>query len=282
VAHLAAEHLLERGIKNFGFCGDGRFAWSTHHQKNFAAEIQSAGHTCSEFDSRATDFEDWELERLKLGAWLRDLPKPVGVMVCYDIRGQQVLDVCRELGLKVPDEVAVIGQHDDQFLCDLCDPPLSSVIPNPRQAGYEAAVLLDQLLRGHRPRKLRIDIPPLGVTTRQSTDLVAVGDPRLAKAMRFIQTHACEVLRVDDIASAAGMSRSLFERKFRDAFGVTPWNHVLALRIRQAKYLLTQSQLSIAEIAEKTGFTTSEYFSASYRKLTGTPPGKERRRLRAG
>jgi LacI family transcriptional regulator len=280
VTRLAADHLIERGFRHFGFCGDGRFAWSAEHQRNFTARLRLAGHACTAFDSRATDFNDWEAERRKLSAWLRGLQKPVGVMTCYDIRGQQVLDVCRQLGLKVPEEVAVIGQHNDELLCDLCDPPLSSVIPNPRHAGHEAAALLDRMLRGRRPRKLRIEVPPLGVATRQSTDIVAVADARLAGVMRLIQAHACEVLSVDDMAHAAGMSRSLLERKFREAFGTSPWEYVITLRVRHANSLLAQSQLSIAEIAERTGFTSAEYFSASFKKLTGAPPGKERKRLR--
>jgi LacI family transcriptional regulator len=280
VARLAAEHLLERGFKNFGFCGDARFAWSSEHQRNFSAELERAGQRCSVFASLAADFTDWERERRKLAHWIEKLPKPVGVMACYDIRGQQLLDVCRELRLHVPDEVAVIGQHNDELLCELCDPPLSSVIPHPRRAGVEAAALLDQLLRRRRPRTFRIEIPPLGVATRQSTDVVAVGDRRLAKSMCFIRDHAYEEMSVVDIVRAAGMSRSLFERKFRDAFGTSPWEHVLNLRLRRARLLLQDSHLSIAEIAERTGFSTPEYFTSLFRQVIGRTPGAERVRLR--
>ena len=279
VANMAAEHLLERGFHHFAFVGDRRFAWSLNHQKNFAARLRSAEYDCAIFDANLTNLADWEGERRSLAAWLQRLPKPVGIMACYDVRGQQVLNVCRDLGLKVPDEVAVIGQHDDELLCELCDPPLSSVIPNPRQAGYEAAVLLDRLLRNCPPEKLRIEVPPLGVTTRQSTDLVAVADPRLATAMRFIRAKACEAITVDEIACISGMSRSLFERKFRQSFGTAPWEHVLNLRIRQARLLLARTSLGMAEIAERTGFTTAEHFSASFKKIQGVSPKAERQRL---
>jgi LacI family transcriptional regulator len=269
-------------LSHFGFAGDARFAWSLRHQRNFVACLRGAGHPCSVLASRLSDFTDWESGRRRLSAWLRALPKPAGVMACYDIRGQQVLDICRELGLNVPDDIAVIGQHNDELLCELCDPPLSSVIPTPRRAGYEAAALLDRLMRKQRPRTVRIEVPPLGVAMRQSTDLVAVADPRLAAALRFIRAHACEEMSVEDMARTAGMSRSLFERKFRQAFGTSPWDHVLTLRVRQARLLLAQTSLGIAEIATRTGFTTPEYFSASFRKLTGAPPRAERLRLRGG
>ena len=150
IARLAAEHLLERGFRHFGYCGDARFAWSARHGENFVRHLADAGFECAVFDSQPADAEDWEREQRKLARWLRSLPKPAGVMACYDIRGQQVLDVCRAVGVAVPDEVAVIGQHNDELLCDLCDPPLSSVIPNARRAGYEAAALLDRMMRGER------------------------------------------------------------------------------------------------------------------------------------
>jgi LacI family transcriptional regulator len=131
-------------------------------------------------------------------------------------------------------------------------------------------------MRGRAVTRKRIEIPPIGIATRQSTDLVAVDDERLAQAMRFIREHAHEVISVEDIARAAGISRSLLERKFREAFGRSPWDHVTQLRLRKAEQLLTQTGLSIAEIAERSGFGTPEYFSAAFRKLTGSSPRSAR------
>jgi LacI family transcriptional regulator len=199
-------------------------------------------------------------------------------MACYDIRGQQLLDVCRAVGLRVPEEVAVIGQHNDELLCELCEPPLSSVIPNARRVGLEAARILDLLMRGKKSDSVAVEIPPIGVATRASTDLVAVDDPRLTVAIRFIREHTFDRMTVNDIACAAGMSRSLLERKFRDVVGTSIWDHVLQLRLRAAEQLLTQTTVSIAEIAERTGFGTAEHFSASCKRLNGASP----RELRQG
>ncbi len=272
IAEQAATHLLERGLRHFGYCGDARFSWSQRHGENLVTALRERGHTCEVFPCATGDSADWRREQSKLARWLKSLPKPVGVMTCYDIRGQQVLDVCRAMGLRVPEDVAVIGQHNDELLCELCDPPLSSVIPNARRAGFEAAALLDRLMRRRAVARKRIEIPPIGIATRQSTDLVAVEDERLARAMRFVREHAHEMISVEDIARAAGISRSLLERKFREAFGRSPWDQVLQLRLRQAEQLLSQSRLNIAEIAERTGFGAPEYFSAVFRKLTGTSP----------
>ncbi len=282
ISKQAAMHLLERGLRNFAYCGDSRFAWSQRHGENLVAVLRDQGHECQVFLSNSKDSADWRKEQAKLVRWLKSLPKPVGVMTCYDIRGQQVLDACRAIGLRVPEDVAVIGQHNDDLLCELCDPPLSSVIPNARRAGFEAAALLDRIMRGLPVIEKHIEIPPIGIATRQSTDLVAVEDARLAHAMRFIQEHAHEIISVEDIAQSASISRSLLERKFRKAFGCSPWDHVVKLRLRKAEHLLAQSRLSIAEIAECTGFGTPEYFSAAFRKLTGSSPRAARNVLSIG
>ncbi len=272
IAQMAASHLLERGVRSFGFCGDARYVWSRRHGENFAAALCGAGHECDIFPVARDDFANWKREQTKLSRWLKALPKPAGVMACYDIRGQQVLDVCRAIGLRVPEDVAVIGQHNDELLCELCEPPLSSVIPNARLVGLEASRLLDQLMRGQTVAPVPVEIPPVGVATRASTDLVAVDDPRLATAIRFIREHAFAEMTVSDIARAAGMSRSLLERKFRDVVGTSIWDHVLQLRLRAAEQLLMQTTVSIAEIAERTGFGTAEHFSASCKRLTGASP----------
>lgn len=276
IAEQAAIHLLDRGLRHFGYCGDARFIWSQRHGENLVTSLRERGHVCESFPSAAGDASDWRREQGKLARWLKSLPKPVGVMTCYDIRGQEVLDVCRAIGLRVPQDIAVIGQHNDDLLCELCDPPLTSVIPNARRVGFEASAMLDQLMRGRPVPSHRVEIPPIGIATRQSTDLIAVEDDALGRAMRFIQEHAPEDIGVEDIARVAGISRSLLERKFREAFGRPPWDQVMQTRLRHASQLLCQTRLSIAEIAERTGFGTPEYFSAAFRRMTGKSPSASR------
>lgn len=280
VARLAAEHLLERGFRHFGYCGDARFQWSREHGRNFDAVVRQAGCRCDWFPSDPTDFEDWDRERRKLAHWLRCLPRPVGIMACYDIRGQQVLDVCRQEGLEVPDEVAVIGQHNDEVLCELCAPPLSSVIPNARRAGYEAAALLERMMEGEEVAPVTLGITPLGVATRQSTDVIAIEDRQIAEAVRFIREHACEAIGVEEVMRVAGMSRTLLERRFRRLLGRSPYEEVLRVKLQRAKQLLARTDLTIAEIAERAGFGNAEYLSASFRKRTGMSPREYRRRER--
>jgi LacI family transcriptional regulator len=277
IAGLAARELFELGLRHFGYCGEARFAWSRRHGANFVEALERLGQTCDVLELPDKGEAGGDREEELLEDWLERLPKPVGVMACYDIRGRHVIDACRSAGLRVPEEVAVIGQHNDELLCELCDPPLSSVIPDARRVGYEAASLLDHLMRGGRAPRRVARIQPLGIATRQSTDIVAVEDPRLARAARFIRDHHGEGICVDEIARVSGLSRSLLEKKYRAAFGLPPWEHVLRLRVRSAETLLTRTNLTMAEIAERTGFGAPEYFSAAFRRLTGRPPSAMRR-----
>jgi LacI family transcriptional regulator len=276
VARLAFEHLLERGFQHFAYCGDGRFVWSSKHGANFVKHVEQAGYRCAQFELAPEDFADWEGEQDKLARWLESLPKPVGIMACYDICGQQVLDVCRRIGVPVPDEVALIGHHNDELLCELCDPPLSSVIPNGRRAGYEAASLLDRLMNGERLSTRQFHIAPLGVATRLSTDVVALDDRLLVAAIRFIRENACQGIGVDDVLQAVPMSRTLLERKFQRSLRRAPYEEIVRVRLRRAKELLTQTELPAYEIAERTAFSTPEYLSAAFKKQTGMSPMRYR------
>ena len=280
LASLAAEHFLERRFTNFGYCGDARFLWSAMHGQHFVARLRQAGFDCDVFPSAATDYADWQREQQKLGRWLLSLNKPVAIMACYDIRGQQVLDVCRSLQIRVPDEVAVIGQHNDEVLCELCDPPLSSVIPNARLAGERAAALLDRMMRGHRVSHRPVLMTPLGVATRQSTEVIAIDDADIAAAMRFIRDHADRGIGVADVLRVIPISRSCLERKFHQLVGIAPYEAILRVRIQRARELLALTDLSMARIAEMAGFSSAEYLSAAFKKQLGTSPRSYRQRNR--
>jgi len=271
---LAAEHLLERGFRHFGYCGDPRFYWSRLRSGFFAGHIQAAGHECSLFDlpTPRSRVGSWDQTTEALARWIRKLPKPVGILACFDLVGQQVLQACRRIDLKVPDEVAVIGIHNDELLCDLCDPPLSSVIPNARRAGYEAAALLDRMMQGENIPPQLILLEPIGVATRQSTDVVAVDDPHISAAVRFIREHACEGISVDDVVRAVPLSRTVFERRFKKQLNRTPHDHILSVRIDRVKQMLAGTDLTLAQIAERTGFGHIEYLSVAFKRATGQNP----------
>jgi LacI family transcriptional regulator len=278
-SRLAVEHLVGRGFKHFAYCGDPRFQWSVQRAGYFAAEVKAAGHGCFHYAPRRSHRgppPTMEAEVLEIARWLKTLPLPAGVHACYDIRGQQVLEACQVAGLAVPDDIAVIGVHNDELLCDLCDPPLSSVIPNARKAGYVAAGLLLQMMLGKRIPVAVHPIEPTGVAARQSTDVVAVADNRISAAVRFVREHATANIDVSDLLRAVPMSRTLLERKFKAFLGCTPREHIQRVRLDRVKSMLLTTDLAVSAVAELAGYQHTEYLSVAFRRATGLTPSEFR------
>ncbi|HEY0944907.1 MAG TPA: DNA-binding transcriptional regulator [Opitutaceae bacterium] len=274
VATLAAGHLVEKGFAHYGFCGDARFVWSRERGAHFGRTLAAAGHRCAAFDGAtgAAKRPGSDAELRAIADWLGGLPKPVGVFACYDGRAQQVIEACQLLDLAVPDDVAVLGVDNDEVLCELCSPPLSSVLPNARRIGYEAAAMLAGMMRGERRASRTRYVEPVRVVERQSTDVVSVADPKVAAAVRFINQHACEGINVADVLRAVPMSRTLLERKFKALLGHSPHRQIVQKKIERVKHLLVESEVSIAVVAELAGFDNASYLSVAFRRETGASP----------
>jgi LacI family transcriptional regulator len=284
IGRLAAEHLLERGFRHFGFCGFSDHAWSGKRREGFADRLTEAGCDCAVYESPwgGPAAHPWEKEQGQIGRWLAKLPRPAGVMACNDMRGQHVLDACQRVQLGVPENVAVIGVDDDVLLCELCDPPLSSVVPNAERVGYEAAALLDRLMAGEKPTRMESRIEPLGVTTRQSTDVLAIDDPHVASAVRYIREHACHGATVSGVLDHVPLSRTILERRFRKYLGRSPQAEIRAVQLKRVQQLLAETDLRLERIAELAGFEHPEYMSVVFKREIGQTPGDYRRQAQGG
>src|SRR6185436_19707735 len=274
IARTAAEHLLERGFRHLAFCGERRFNWSRWRAEEFRKLAREKRVDVDVYESSGLD--PWAKERSALLAWVKALPRPVGIMACYDIKAQQLLDVCREQGVAVPEEIAVIGVDNDPLLCSLTTPPLTSVIPNTHRTGYEAAQLLDRMMGGEKIAAKGHLIPPIGIETRQSTDVLALADREIAAAVRFIREHACDGATIGDLLRVVPLSRRVMESRYRRATGRTPHQHLVRFRLDRVKQLLAETDHSLERIATLAGFDHPEYMSVAFKRETGTTPGKFR------
>jgi LacI family transcriptional regulator len=289
IARLASEHLLERGFRHFAFCGFNGADYSDIRRDKFRQRITQAGYSCQVFEDpqspRLAGTLEYEEHGLKyedrVARWLKDLPKPAGLMACNDIRGQQVLNACRAVGVTVPDELAVLGVDNDDVLCELSDPPLSSIVPNSERIGYEAALLLDRMMGGQKAPAQPVFVEPAGVVTRRSTEVLAIDDRHIASAVRFIREHACEGIDVSDVLGAVPLSRSALERRFSGALGRSPKEEILRVRLSRARQLLAETKFSMALIAEKIGLEHPEYFNVIFKKKVGLTPGQFRTQSRS-
>jgi len=272
-ARMAAEHLLGRGFRHFAFAGIAKRVWSRRRAAGFCQAVADAGFTAEVYQPpRARRDRLWEREQPRLAEWLRSLPKPVGVMACNDDRGREVLEACRAAEIQVPEEVAVIGVDNDELLCELADPPLSSVALNAEGTGYRAAALLDQMMRKRLRKPRRLVAKPLHVVTRRSTDAIAIEDPEIAKAVGFIHDHATELIQVEDVVRHVAISRRNLETRFRRLIGRTPHAEMQRVRLQRAMRFLVETDLSIPMIAEAVGYQTPATSSRCSARSTASPP----------
>jgi LacI family transcriptional regulator len=284
VARLAADHFLERGFRHLAYCGFTGVNYSDERLRRFVRHVRQAGHVCHVCPSprvrpsagTTASEQQGVLYEADLADWLRGLPKPVGVLACNDVRGQQILNACRKRGLAVPDEVAVLGVDNNELLCSLSAPPLSSVDLSCERIGYEAAALLARLLAGRRAPARTTLIAPRGVVTRQSTDVLAIEDSEIAESVRLIRTQACNGLTVRHVLASCSLSCSSLERRFTHILGRTPKAEILRVKVQRVQELLAQTDLSLAAIASRTGFKYPEYMSFVFKQKTGLSPGRYR------
>jgi LacI family transcriptional regulator len=292
IGRVAAEHLIDRGFRRLGFCGFSDQRWSDLRLEGFRERAVEAGLVVEVFESDwfGANAPEWESCQERLKAWLQGFTPPLAVLACNDLRGQHVIDAARRAGLAVPEEVGVIGVDDDALLCELCDPPLSSVRPNPEEVGYRAAEQLEQLMARRRAGTAaagesgpqQILVPPLGVTARQSTDILAIDDPQLAAALRLIRERACDGLTVREIVKQSGLSRTSLERRFRDVLGRTPQAEIRGVQMKRVRQLLAETDLPLERIAPLVGFSQASYLSHAFKRDVGESPRDYRRRAQAG
>lgn len=280
--HLGAEHLLERGFRHFGFSGFTELGWSAERRDGFIEALRLAGYNCDVLDvdypEGVTPF--WDAKEIAgLSGWLKRLPKPAAVMACNDLRALQVVSAAHAAGLLVPEEVAVLGANDDTIRCELAEPPLSSVAGNPFQAGYLAAEQLARMMAGHQPTLMDRRVEPMGVITRQSTDILAMGDKNVAAAISYIREHACHGISVDDVLKKAFASRSQLEKKFRRFIGRSPQAEIRRVQVDKIRQLLFETNFPLKKIAELTGFEHVEYMCVVFKRLTGDSPGSYRKKV---
>ena len=283
IGRAAGEHLLARGFRHLAFVGAREMPWAAERGNGFRAKWREVvgGRPDASFhrlDLRSEAVMDWRPGRAELAAWLCGLPKPAGILACRDLRAREVVDVCRTLRLRVPEDVAVVGVDNDDLVCDLSDPPLSSVRVPWEQIGCHMGAHLRQRLQGEgRPWS-----PPLvrggDVAVRRSSDTYAVSDEAVAQACRHIQEHAAERLSVAAIASAISLSRRGLERRFRRQLARSPRQVIEQVRLRMAQQLLRDTAIPVAVVSEKSGFGSHQRLIAVFRRFAGQTPGAYRAR----
>lgn len=285
IGQMAATHLLDRGIRHFGFIGHADHAGSARREEGFRRTLSQSRFTSAYYHETGRQQFDSRLHRWALGEgfrrWVTSLTKPVGISTFYDMWGLQLSEVCREEGLRVPEDVTIVGVGNDDLLCELARPSLSSVVVPAERIGYQAAVLLDRLLAGAKPPDRPVLLPPTGVAIRQSSDILAIDDPEVAAALRRIHQHGHQPIRVSDLLNEVSISRRSLERRFRAIFNRSLSEEIRRVHLERARDMLASTELSMSEVAEHAGFTNARHLSVAFRHQMGRTPSAYRRQFRS-
>ena len=282
IGQLAADHLLDCGLRRFVYLGLKDVWYSELRRHGFAERISEAGGQLQVYETslRSDPDSSWQSGLDEIRHCLDNVFPPVGILAVHDYRARLLVDECLRLGFAVPNDVAILGVDNDDVVCEFCQPSLSSVSRNGYQVGYEAAALLDRLMDGHEPPEQDLLIPPDGVVKRKSTDLIAVHDPHVATAVRFIEDHLEEPFGVEKLLKLLPISRRRFENLFKECLGRTPYEYLCYVRVKHAKEILAkQESLSVGEVARRCGFPNSQRFRLVFTRLVGKTPAAYRRDL---
>ena len=304
VMRLAVEHLVDRGFHELAFCPVAT-DWAAARCEAFlrhAARVGRQGHVFEDGatggrarrpraaaapagivgrrSAAAARSAAIEADRDLLGAWLDGLPKPVGIVAAYDVRGVQLLEICRERGHAVPEDVAVVGIDDDDVLCEIATPALTSVAHNLARIGFEACRLLDERMGGVGRGDDVLVVPPLGVSVRQSSDTLAIEDIDIRRALRLIRTRACDTLSSDDVAAATSASRRVLDRKFQKHLGRTIHDEIMRTRLAEARRLLVETDHKLLVVAVRSGFAHAAQLCNLFKAAHGMSPMQYRKAAR--
>ncbi len=276
----AAEYFLSRGYSNFAYVGTAKpFPWSVDRGRGFASRVSAAGHTCIVYpDLTASEQDDFALESRRLVTWLKDLPKPVALFAVHDRRAQQIISTAVNSGMRVPEEIAVLGVDNDTLLCETTSPAISSMDVYSHDQGRLCGRILDALLHGRKcPPVMRFTH---GIfVTRQSTDVTASSSPIINKALEHIQSHISENLRVKDIARLCGCTPKTLQLLAHHMFGHTMGDEIRRRRLELAAQLLATTRRSVGDIALYCGFCGASHMGLLFKQAFGRAPLAYRRGL---
>jgi LacI family transcriptional regulator len=275
IGRLAAEYLRAKGLSSFAFFGAVTTEFAILRRRSFEETLAAIcpGHKYAAADSYGAD----------LALWINSLPKPVGILGGNDDAAHHLLNICRRSNIRVPDSVAVLGVDDDELLNALVTPSLSSIRLSTERIGYEAASMLDRMIRGEAlPGSTRERVLPLNVVTRGSTDLLAVADAEVAAALKFIRESAAAPIGVQDVSNSVAISRRSLERRFKASLGRGVLSEILRVHIDRAKRLLAETDLPMPKVARDSGFPNATRLGIVFRRLEAMTPSDYRGKYRTG
>ncbi len=277
---MAAKFFLNRGYRNFAFYGFKGAIWSRERADGYSHEIEKQGYKLAVLENDNKDREEWSYNHTVLGNWLQSLPKPVALFACDDHFALQISETCNVYNINVPDDIAILGVDNDDLLCNISDPPLSSIVLDVENGGYNAGKLLHQLITKEITEPFNIVVNPLIIERRKSTEKYAVSDKNIRIILNYIEKNYANHLSVEELVKQVPLSRRVLEKKFKEETGESLYQYIQNYRIDQFTRLLITTDYSLFEAALQSGFENYKNVSRIFRKYKALSPAEYRKRYK--
>jgi LacI family transcriptional regulator len=276
---MGAEYFVNKGFKHFAFYGFKNIVWSRERSIGFEQYLKERAFDVFYFnhddDHQTTDL--WHYKPSALSNWLQQLPKPIAIMACDDARGQHITEACKHANIRIPEDVIVLGVDNDELTCNLSDPPLSSITLDTEKGGYEAGRLMESMIMGRVDNPGNIFVLPTVIVTRQSTDIAAVNDEHIARALTYIHKNLDHDINVSDVLAQVAMPRRSLEKKFLKVTGTSIYKYISKLRMQKFSERLLKTEKRISEIAYESGLNLTNNVARQFKQIHGCTPKQYRK-----
>ena len=278
---IAADYFIKKGFKNFAYCGYSDTEWSIKRLEGFKNTLEDKGFAIKSYMKPILNLRElWASEIARIAKWIKRLPKNTALMTCSDDRSLHVMEACKVANRLVPEEVAILGVDNDEILCDLANPPLSSIAFNIEEVGYQAAAALDKMMSGEKPDNFEIVAKPTYVVTRQSTDIYSVEDTELNKALSYIKDNRFRIIQVSDVVKATSVSRRSLELKFKKWLNRSILDEIKRVHVGLMAEILIETNYSINKIASMLGHDSVDNICRYFKNEKNMSPSEFRDRYR--
>lgn len=276
---MAAQYFVKKRFKNFAFYGKKGVVWSEERAKGYKNEIEKNGGNFYLFETASLSEEEWGVSHEELDKWLLSLPKPIAIFACDDTFALQISQICTINNIKIPDEIALLGVDNDEMICNLSDPPISSIMLDTEKGGYEAARLLHQMVKERRNVPFNIVVKPVRIILRKSTERFVVLNPHVRTVVEFIEKNHITLHSIEELVGLVPLSRRILEIKFKEEMGISIYQYIIRCRIEHVANLLITTNKTLFDIVLQSGFNDCKNISRIFKKFKNCTPYEYRQQF---